>query len=47
MFRDLLRSGHTPDAITLDCLCGIEKLQAAADARAEAEAAARRAMALG
>jgi pentatricopeptide repeat protein len=47
VFRDLLRSGHTPDAITLDCLCGIEKLQAAADARAEAEAAARRAMALG
>lgn len=43
-FRELLRSGQAPDAITLDCLCGIEKLQAAADARAEAEAAAARAV---
>ena len=33
VFRELLRSGQVPDAITLDCLCGIEKLQAAADAR--------------
>ena len=33
-FRELLQSGQAPDAITLDCLCGIEKLQAAADARA-------------
>ena len=32
-FRELLQSGQAPDAITLDCLCGIEKLQAAADAR--------------
>ena len=47
VFRELLRSGQVPDAITLDCLCGIEKLQAAADARADAEAAARRAMAVG
>jgi pentatricopeptide repeat protein len=39
VFRELLRSGQVPDAITLDCLCGIEKLQAAADARADAEAA--------
>lgn len=44
VFRELLRSGQVPDAITLDCLCGIEKLQAAADARADAEAAARRAV---
>ena len=43
-FRELLQSGQAPDAITLDCLCGIEKLQAAADARAEAEAAAARAV---
>ena len=44
VFRELLRSGQVPDAITLDCLCGIEKLQAAADARADADAAARRAV---
>ena len=43
-FRELLQSGQAPDAITLDCMCGIEKLQAAADARAEAEAAAARAV---
>ena len=42
VFRDVLRGGQSPDAITLDCMCGIEKLQAAADARAEAEEAARR-----
>ena len=44
IFRELLRTGQIPDAITLDCMCGIEKLQAAADARAEAEAAAAKAV---
>ena len=47
MFRELLRSGHAPDAITLDCLCGIEKLQARADTRAKEEAAAARAVGVG
>ena len=32
-FKELLSVGLVPDAITLDCLCGIEKLQVAADAR--------------
>ena len=44
IYRELLRTGQQPDAITLDCLCGIEKLQRANEARKEAEAAARRAM---
>ena len=44
IYRSLLRSGQPPDAITLDCLCGIEKLQQANDARLEQEAAACRAM---
>tara|TARA_B100000405_G_scaffold29665_1_gene20951 strand:+ start:669 stop:3179 length:2511 start_codon:yes stop_codon:yes gene_type:complete len=40
LFREILRRRLIPDAITLDCLCGIEKLQAAADSRAASEAAA-------
>ena len=28
LYKDLLLSGFAPDTITLDCLCGIEKLQA-------------------
>ena len=39
IFREVLKSGLVPDAITFDCLCGIERLQAAADSRAAAKAA--------
>jgi pentatricopeptide repeat protein len=34
LYLELLQQGLTPDAITFDCICGIEKLQSAADARA-------------
>ena len=43
-FRELLKSEQIPDAITYDCMFGIEKLQAVADARSNAEIATRRAL---
>jgi pentatricopeptide repeat protein len=37
LYKELIVSGFTPDSITLDCLCGIEKLQACREKALQAE----------
>ena len=37
IYKELLLSGFAPDTITLDCLCGIEKLQACREERLREE----------
>lgn len=37
LYKELIVSGFAPDSITLDCLCGIEKLQACREKALQAE----------